>query len=86
MYHPWNSLLHNAVKSFLESELLSQRPSLVVDVVLNHNLPGFIAHSQKDSVGFLGQLRHCDLQGFLYLLVFISLCLISRIHNPYGMY
>ena len=29
---------------------------------------------------------HCDLQGFLYLLVFISLCLISRIHNPYGMY
>ena len=29
---------------------------------------------------------HCDLQGFLYLLVYISLCLISRIHNPYGMY
>ena len=45
------------MKSFLESELLSQRPSLVVDVVLNHKLPGFIAHSQKDSVGFLGQLR-----------------------------
>ena len=57
MHHPWNSLLHNAVKSFIESELLSQRPSLMVDVVLNHNLPSFIAHSQKDSVGFLGQLR-----------------------------
>ena len=57
MYHPWNSLLHNAVKSFLESELLSQHPSLVVDVVLNHNLPGFIAQPHKDSVGFLGQLR-----------------------------
>ena len=30
--------------------------------------------------------QHCDLQGFLYLLVFISHFLISRIHNPYGMY
>lgn len=69
--HPWNNALHNAVKSFFESELLSQRASLVVDVVLNHNLPSFIAHPQKGSVGFLGQLS--QLREVL-----------ERIHNQYG--
>ena len=31
-------------------------------------------------------LLHCDLQGFLYLLVFTAPFLISCIHNPYGGY
>lgn len=60
--HPWSSILHNAVESFITNELTAASPSLVYDVLVNHDLQGFISStlrcSQKESsIGFAGQLE-----------------------------